>query len=207
MYAALTAQGYQATSSVVSYQPNWVPHQVKEVVINGPDNVALCHFARMTDEADAYSRQYIKFNHSAQMVPDLDEVSRFYGDILGLDLNGRMTIPPGMVEDILHLPEDTRTDVSFYVKHGMDGIQMEFLEMHVDVRSQRETARPPDLGLFMLAFEVDDLDTVAASASKAGFRLMSGPVSLERKLYGSLRATTVLAPGGVMVELFQRVLG
>ncbi len=204
LYRDLTAQGFQTTSPVVRYQPNWVPHEVKELIVLGPDNVPVVHFARLTDEADAYHRQYIKLNHTAHFTPSLDAATRFYIEFLGLDQRGRMTIPPGLVEEMLELPYGTRTDVNFFERAGSNTCLLEFLEINFPARPLGTRARPPNLGIFQISFEVDDLDGVKSGAESAGFNVTGGPLEMRDPLHGPVRALTLNAPGDLMVQLFQR---
>jgi len=49
-YRDLTEKGFAFVSPPVQYQPNWVPHAVKEAILIGPDNVPIAHIERMTSE-------------------------------------------------------------------------------------------------------------------------------------------------------------
>ena len=203
-YRDLTEKGYTFVSPPILYQPNWVPHQVKEVVLFGPDNVPFVLFERMTDEAQAYQQQYIRFNHSAQLVENLGEVKRFYGDILGLDLKGEMTVPEGIIDRVLAVPPGTESEVVFYERKDENTCLMEFLKLSVKAIALASIARPPNLGLFMISFEVDALLSLMETLKKEGIAILSGPVELQTKVHGKMRAITVEGPSGVMIELFER---
>jgi hypothetical protein len=65
-------------------------------------------------------------------------------------------------------------------------------------------AKPPNLGIFGYAFEVDNLDKTLNVSEKAGYPIISGPVELNTPLCGKNRAAFVSAPYGTWVQLFQR---
>jgi hypothetical protein len=54
------------------------------------------------------------------------------------------------------------------------------------------------------SFPVRSLDATAARVRAAGVTIVSGPVSYDSPDLGPLRAMTVLAPNGVVVELSER---
>jgi len=202
IYCELTERGFTFVSPPIQYQPNWVPHQVKEVALIGPDNVPIDHFERMTSEECKPQGNYVRFDHSAQMVEDISEVKEFYGEILGLDLKGEMAIPEGLIDDILTLPRGTEVKTSFFNKE--DALMIEFLQLSIEGKSLASVARPPNLGIFMISFEVDNLLPLMETFRKEGISILSGPVELPTKVHGRMRAITVEGPSGVMIELFDR---
>jgi catechol 2,3-dioxygenase-like lactoylglutathione lyase family enzyme len=202
IYRDLTEKGFTFVSPPIRYQPNWVPHQVKEATLLGPDNVPIDHFERMKDEDYGSHGDYVKFDHCAQIVEDLSEVKRFYGDILGLELKGAMTIPEGLIDDVLTIPPGTEVKTSFFNKEN--ALMIEFLQLSMKGKSLASIARPPNLGLFMISFEVDDFLSLMETCKKEGISILSGPVELHAKLYGKMRAVTIEGPSGVMIELFER---
>jgi hypothetical protein len=54
---------------------------------------------------------------------------------------------------------------------------------------------------------VKSLDTTAAKLRAGGVTMVGGPISYDSPDLGPHRAMTVLAPNGVVVELFERAAG
>lgn len=204
IYHDLTGRGFTFISPPVQYQPNWVPYQVKEVTVIGPDNVRIDHFQRMKDEDYGSQGNYVKFDHCAQFVGNLDEAIRLYRDIVGLDLIGQMTIPKGLIDDIIGVPPGTEEKVAFFNKKDENALMMECMQLSTKGKSLASIARPPNLGLFMISFEVEDLSAFMEPCKKKGVAILSGPVELHSKLHGRIRVITLEGPNGVMIELFDR---
>jgi len=204
IYQELTGKGYTFVSPPIGYQPNWVPHQVKEVILIGPDGVRIVHFQRMKEEDYGSQGNYVKLNHSAQIVNTTDEAVKFYCGILGLDLLGQMTAPKGAVQDILAIPQDTEVNLAFVNSKDADTLQMECIQLSLDNKSLAQIARPPNLGLFMISFKVDNLSSLVETLKRNKVAILSGPVELHTRLRGKIRAITVEGPGGTMVELFEQ---
>jgi len=204
VYRDLTEKGFAFVSPPIQYQPNWVPHQVKEVTLVGPDNVPVDHFQRMKAEKYESEGNYVKFDHMAQIVESIDEVKGFYGGILGLDLMGEMPIPQGLIDDIITLPPGNEIKTAFYEKRGENTLTIEFLEISLKGKSLARVARPPNLGLIMISFEVNDLSSLTHRCKNEGIAILSGPVELHTKSKGEIRAITVAGPSGEMIELFER---
>lgn len=204
LYRELTDQGFAFVSPPIQYQPNWVPYPVKETTLIGPDNVPINHFQRMKPEKYESAGNYVRFDHCFQIVESLDEVKGFYGDILGLDLSGEMPIPEGLIDDLIPLPPGNQIKTLFYGKKDENTLIMQFVEISLKGKSLAQVARPPNLGLFMLSFEVDNLLPLMESFKKEGIAILSGPVELRTKLHGEIRAITVEDPGGAMIALFER---
>jgi len=203
-YHDLTEKGFTFVSPPIQYQPNWIPYAVKEAILIGPDNVPIAHIERMTSEEYESQDRYIGLCDSAQIVENMSDVVKFYGNILGLDLLGELTLPEGLVDDVLTIPPGTKVRMAFLNKKDENALIAEFLQLSVKGKSLASVARPPNLGLFMISFEVDALLSLMETFKKEGISILSGPVELHTKVHGKMRAITVEGPSGVMVELFER---
>jgi len=204
IYRELTVKGFQWVSPPVQYQPNWVPYPVKEATLIGPDNVHIDHFQRMTEEDWGTERDYIRFDHCAQYIANIDDGIRFYRDIIGLDLMGQMDIPLGLIDDIIAVPQGTEEKVAFYNRKEANTLTMETLQIGMPAKSLAPVARPPNMGLFMMSFQVDDVAAMMTTCRQQGVEVISGPVALQAGLQGKVRAVTVSSPNGIMIELFER---
>jgi len=203
VYRGLTEKDYKFTRPPFEYHPDWVPHAVKEAVLIGPDNVTCGHFQRMTPEDSHYPKNYVRFDHCAQVVDNLDEAIKFYRDILGLDLLWRITLTDGLLDDLLETPPGTEVKTAMIDKENEKALTLQLFELSIKGKSLASVARPPNLGLFMTSFEVDDLSSLMETFKKEGIAILSGPVALHTKLHGEMRAITIEGPSGEMVQLFE----
>lgn len=204
IYHDLTEEGFTFVSPPVQFQPLWVPHAVKEAIVTGPDNVPISHIERMKYEEYEVKSNYKRLNHSALIVDDIKEAIKFYHDTLGLDLTSEVIVPEGLIAKVLAIPLDTEVKLAFIERKDENALIMEFMELSVKGKSLASVARPPNLGLFMYSFEVDDLLLLTEMLEKEGIAILSGPVELHTELHGKMKAITVEAPGDTMIELFER---
>jgi len=94
---------------------------------------------------------------SAQIVENMDEAISFYRDLLGLQLMGDYHLPQGLVDEVLALPQGTDVRIAFLNSQGSTAPILELLEFSRKGKSLNHVAQPPNLGLFMISMETDDL--------------------------------------------------
>jgi len=68
-------------------------------------------------------------------------------------------------------------------------------------------ARPPSRGICALRFECDDLERSSEACVEAGGHLITHPAVIDHPVLGEGRAATLMAPFGVLIELWQQVRG
>jgi catechol 2,3-dioxygenase-like lactoylglutathione lyase family enzyme len=204
IYRDLVERGFVFLTPPISYQPTFTPYAVKETFFLGPGNVPHGLIERMTGE-ELESRGHFKtLVDTAQIVEELNEVIRFYVDILGLDLMNQATIPEGLLEKLLGLPHHTSAKLAFINRKDSETLHVEIIQLSVKCKSLASIVRPPHLGLFMISFEVENLSSLLHKLSKERIAVLSGPIEINTVLYGRTRAITVEGPAGVMIELFER---
>ena len=64
--------------------------------------------------------------------------------------------------------------------------------------------RPPNRGLAGWSFAVTDLNLVLARANARGLQPLTPPVRIIDPRFGAVRMTTLLAPNGLLIEIYQR---
>jgi catechol 2,3-dioxygenase-like lactoylglutathione lyase family enzyme len=133
----------------------------------------------------------------------MDEAVRFYCDLLGLDLQMRMDLPPGMVDSVLGLPAGTQIVMAFISRKDSTAVACEFMEIRAPKGSIADAAKPPNLGVYMITFKVDNLPQLLQRVKTAGYMVDGGPVEVVRKLWGKIIFAVVKGPGGTLVGLYQ----
>jgi catechol 2,3-dioxygenase-like lactoylglutathione lyase family enzyme len=141
---------------------------------------------------------------SAQMVEDIDEAIRFYRDILGLKLEGDYKLPRGLVDEVLVLPPETDVRMAFFNKEGSKAPLVEFLEYSLKGKSLAPVAKPPNLGIFMISFETDDLSGLMEKFNEEKIKILTGPVEMELAPHGKIQTIIAEGPGKVMVEFYEK---
>lgn len=204
IYRDLVEKGFKFLTPPIQYQPVFTPFPVKQVFFLGPGNAPHTLMERMTSQEQESQGYFTGLVDSAQIVENMDDAIKFYVDILGLDLMTQATVPEGLLEELLELPPGTRLKLAFINRKDTNALQAEILQLSVKGKSLAAIARPPNLGLFMMSFEVDALSSLMETFNREGIAILSGPVELQTKVHGKMRAITVEAPGGTMIELFER---
>lgn len=204
VYEGLRSKGYQFVCPPFFYKPDWLPFSVKEVVLIGPDQMTFGHFEKMGGDVIESPHNYIRFDHSAQYVRDIDEGIRFYRDTLGLDLRDQLTLSPGLLDKLLVVPSKTKTRTAMLYKTDQVSLTVQLIEVAVAGRPLADVARPPNLGMLMMSFEVDDLDAYRRKLADARAPLLSGPLALKDAAHGDYQSLITAGPNGEMIELFQR---
>jgi len=137
-------------------------------------------------------------------VKDMSEGIKFYCDTLGLDLRQELTLTGGLLDKLLVIPPGTEVKTAMIHKKDEISLTIQFLQVSVEGKSLASVARPPNLGVFMISFEVDDLSSHIENFKQEGIPILSGPVELHTKVHGKMRAIIVEGPNGEMIELFEQ---
>jgi catechol 2,3-dioxygenase-like lactoylglutathione lyase family enzyme len=203
-YKDLSDKGYTFISPPIPYSPDWVPFDVKENILNGPNEMPIAHIEMVSTPKTEVNGDYGKIMDSAQIVEDMQEVIRFYGDLLGLRLQGDLKLPHGLVDDVLTLPPGTDVRIAFFNQEGSEGPLVEFLELSLKGKSLAQVAKPPNLGLFAISFETRDLSGLMEKFRQENIKIISGPIEMEAGPQGKIRTLIAEGPSRVMLEFFEQ---
>ena len=209
--ARLRRLGFESLAPMEQSQiprPDGTKYGLLETVFKGPDKVHAVGVSRLdgmpqlgpVDPATGHGGPA----YSAQVVVDSDAVVRFYCELLGLELRSDREWKSGPTSAI-GLPAGTPFRLALIYSPGASTGQL----LLMDFRNGTAAAsgvepRPPGRGLGMYSFAVRSLDATAAALRAAGVTVVGGPIDYDSPDLGPHRAMTVLAPNGVIVELFER---
>jgi catechol 2,3-dioxygenase-like lactoylglutathione lyase family enzyme len=140
-------------------------------------------------------------DHVGITVPDMEQATAFFVDVLGCELLYERE-PPGddSPRDRLGVPAGTRIQAVRFLRCA-NGANIELFEF-ASPDQREDFPRPSDVGIQHLALYVDDLDAAAEHLRRHGVKLMSGPNPLPGPEAGEgnqfIYART---PWGLTVEL------
>lgn len=145
-------------------------------------------------------------HHVTVTVSSLDRSLEFYRDLLGMRVTLEATIADEAHERYLRLPTGT-VGRAAVLQLGPPVGAVEIVEWEVPgtTGTAPDVARPPQIGSFVLAFEVSDepLDDMVARLRDAGVTVWGEPEASEIDDYGTIRAVVVEDPDGMLVELLE----
>lgn len=202
-YAKLKDLGYDAISAPVVYTADWVNVTVKEVIMIGPNKMPIALIERLSEPIPEITGEYGALVDVAQFVENMDQTTSFYVDVLGLSKVFDQVLPDGLIEEVAGLPEGTEARMAFTIKPGIDAPLLEFIECKTPSNRLTHLAVPPNLGIFALGFETDDLNLLNTKINDAGYKVLSGPVKVN---YGKLETVyllTIEGPNQSILQFYQ----
>ncbi|NET50448.1 MAG: VOC family protein [Merismopedia sp. SIO2A8] len=202
-YNYFQQQGYKSICPPITYTPNWVPVTVKEAILFGPNQTPIVLIERLTEPKPVIKGDFSIILDSAQFVENLEEVTNFYVDILGMNKVFDQVLPPGMIDDILQLPAGTQSRMAFINKPGSNSPALEFIECSLKAQYLPEVAKPPNLGLFAIAFETDNLSALIDKFKTYNIKIISGPLEISSSGNKQVKAITVEGPNRVNLQFFE----
>jgi lactoylglutathione lyase len=140
-------------------------------------------------------------HHHGFTVIQIERSLAFYRDLLGLELvrvSERRNLPS--YDKILGY-EDVALTVAL-LRHPVDEFLLELFEYH-NPQGQQRPLDNTFVGAAHVAFEVDDIDSLYARLTAAGYGAINPPVDVERNGAIVARVMYALDPDGISVELFQ----
>lgn len=200
-YHYFQEKGYQFICPPITYTPNWVPVTVKEAIMIGPNETPIALIERLTEPKPVIKGDFGIMLDSSQLVADMEEVNKFYVDILGLTQVFDKVLPQGMIDDILNLPAGTESRMAFITQSGSNTPALEFIQCSVKGKYLSDVAKPPNLGLFAIAFETDDLPALSERLQNHGIKIVSAPVTCSRNQEQTI---VVESPNQVNLQFFER---
>lgn len=138
----------------------------------------------------------VRVNHTAISVRDMDRSLAFYQGLLGLEVVLEMDVDRHEGLDRVVGMTDAVGRVAF-LKAGDTLVELWCYRSPVGRPVGRDSSAA-DLGVRHIAFEVDDVDSLHATLSAAGYRFNSAPVDL-----GLHKTCYLYGPDDELIELLE----
>lgn len=197
----LTSLGYEYMSTPVRYVADWIDMDVSEGVLIGPDRLPIAMIQRLKDPIPQFDGKFSLITDCAQVMRDMDEAKRFYGELLGFNKVFDSAMPDGLVDPVVQVPYGTHTHMVMYQSAGCPVVEL--INYSIEGRSMSDTAKPQNIGLFATAFQTDCVEETASACKSAGFPVIRGPVIIELAPYGRVKTIWVNGPSDTIVEFFE----
>jgi catechol 2,3-dioxygenase-like lactoylglutathione lyase family enzyme len=203
----LRGLGFEPKSGRLSYpvpRPDGSKFQVNELAFKAPD---FLHAVLIEREAGVAPMGPVDANgqggpvYAALVVEQMERQLDFYVNLLGYEKRADVTME---ARAALGVPPGTKQRVVRLFAPGQTTGYLTLIEYSdCEVIRSPVAPRPPHEGMVMWSFVVDDLDALAQRAQAAGVELVGAPVEYASAELGRHRALTLLAPNGLLVELFE----
>jgi len=204
-YEELTAKGYTFQSAPIVYTADWANVTVREVIMNGPDQMPIALIERLSAPLPVIEGRFGTMVDVAQFVPAMDACQRFYADVLGYTSVFDRTLPDGLIDGVVGLPPGTRSRLNLMFQTGTKTPAVEMIECAGLGRALAAGVGPTRYGLFAMAMETADLLELLGRIGAAGFAVLSGPTEIQHALHGRMTAAAVRGPNQELIEFFSRL--
>lgn len=197
----LTEQGYTYMSTPVHYVADWINMDVSEGVLIGPDKLPIAMIQRLKEPIPEFEGRFSMLTDCAQIMRDMEEAKRFYGDVLGFQKVFDAAMPDGLVDPVVQVPYGTHTHMVMYLVPGCPVVEL--VHYSIEGKSMADAAKPENIGLFATAFQTDDLEGTLADCKAAGFAQLRDTWVCELQPYGTIKSAWVKGPSDTIVEFFE----
>ncbi|MEM8921186.1 MAG: extradiol dioxygenase, partial [Pseudomonadota bacterium] len=205
--------GYGAINPISIYEvprTDGTMYTIHETIFNGPDFVHAVGIDRLGMASLGAVDEETKLGgpgYSAMVVEDSDTVLAFFTDVLGLELR-RDNIWKSSGEDgAMALPNGTefRFTIVAAPGHGPGG-HMLFVDFtNIEGVEPNAPPRVPNRGIGMWSFPVTDLATALSNGADFGSEIVHAATQVSDPLHGDIRVATLLAPNGLLIELYEEI--
>lgn len=211
IFAEFQRRDWQAASDPVEFE--FGPFVVKEWLARGPDGIVLALIERVAPPLEGWPelRSMSQLFNATQIVDDIDEASDFYLNTLGFEVyleHSGASREAG--PNVLGLPNNLATEIPRHITivhpTGANMGSIELLEFEgADGHDYSARARPPNLGILMLRFEVNDIVAAESRLRAAGVEISMPPIRITLPPYGERYVMAFLGPGGVWLEFYSNI--
>ncbi|MEQ8676202.1 MAG: hypothetical protein RLP44_26535 [Aggregatilineales bacterium] len=203
----------------------WMPHSdlheynfsslvMREVMLHGRDGLAITLVERVAPPLEGWN--FTEFSHvynALQTVRDFDASKQFYVDQLGFVATmDAPVMPEADGDNVFGLPHNLAPQVNarlaiFKPPHASHST-VEII--HLDGATGHDfsaNAVPPNLGVLLLRFEVENLETYYSQIVYNGIEPHIPPAPVTIEPYGDGKAMSVLSPDGAWLEFIEMPKG
>lgn len=183
-------------------------YPIEETIFNGPDFVHAVGINRGDGMAQLgpvdLGSGYGGPAYSAAVVPDSDAMLGFLVEVLGLELRSDRIWKSAGTEGALNVPDGTVFRFSIVYSPGARSQHLLLVDyQNVAPIATGIAPRVPNRGIGMWSFAVKDLGELVTRAREAEATIVAPPVCIDSPMLGSVRAATIEAPNGLLIELFE----
>ena len=122
---------------------------------------------------------------------------------IGLDLLGKLPIPNGLIDELIHVPPGTESETAVLHKKDQASLLLQLFKVSLPGKPLGAAAKPPNLGIFMMSFKVDNLTGAVNRLKDQNIPILAGPIERQTGARGRTNAITVEGPDSELIEMFE----
>ncbi len=194
--------------AAVLSKPDGSKYKYLETIYKAPDFIHVVGIERgngMPQLSD-YDAVTLKGGpgYAAQVVTGISkQVIKFYTEVLGMEIRKDTEWRTGE-GSALGIEPNVPFRFTIVFSKGAKSGHLLFLDFKDNKRSIPNAApRLPNRGIGMFSFSTKNIKTIYNRAKDAGVRIVMKPTDFKDPLVGNCKVMTMLAPNGLMIEVFQ----
>jgi catechol 2,3-dioxygenase-like lactoylglutathione lyase family enzyme len=190
-----------------SFKSEWVEFEVEDLVIReihmpSHDDINVVLLELLERSYPFSAKGYAGLGALVTVVPDAEEETRFYREVLELELKSQNLLAGEEIERMIGLPSGAALDVRILGEAESSFGQIEIVEYRgVEGRDLYPRARPPARGILMAGYEVEDLEPLRQSARAANIQVKD--LGRIETLTGSGSALLARSPAGLLIRFLE----
>lgn len=195
--------------AAVLSKPDGTKYKYLETIYKAPDFVHVVGIERGNGmpQLAPYDPETSKGGpgYAAQIVTGMGkQVIKFYTDVLGMEIRKDTEWKTGEGSALGIEPNVPFRFAIVYSKGATSGYLL-FMDFKDHIRyNSHASPRPPNRGIGMYSFETKNIRQVYNRAKEMDIRIIQKPNDYKDPMIGNCRIMTMVAPNGLMIEVFQK---
>lgn len=204
-------QSYGWTGFCEKEEHHFNQFHVAEILLKGTEDMVVALIKRYAPTLEGYPmlKEMSHVFNTSQIVKDMAVAKEFYQDKLGMKIyleNVNENSAPGI--NLFGIPHNiypnTRREIIILSPDGGNEGSVELIEIGgLTGRNFKDDCAPPNLGILMLRFPVDNLPAYAARLKEKGVKIINESKSVNIQPYGNAHLISVQSPDGVWMEFYE----
>lgn len=200
--------GWNSESRVINFK--YRTSDLDNVVFSGPDGLKIAAYERLSPELEGwpeFTRLTPPFN-AMQMMVRSEETSHFYKNIMGFAVYGEGDfLDPEPTHNNFGLPQNFVTKIprrgGIYYPSPMEDGRMETMAFPgMDGQDRSADAVPPNLGILMVRYPIEDLDAWRETLVRRGAPIAYQPTAVTIDAIGQIEIFATRTPDGALIEFY-----
>ena len=208
-YRAFQAAGWSGFSGPMNYE--FGHFHITEILMKGPDDVVFALIERHRPQLEGWDnmRAMSHVFNSSQIVSDMSVAKDFYMNKLGFQIYMEHNLKgTEETDNLFGMPQNLYREIERRIcivnPLGNNAGSVELVELHgAEGRNFAERAQPPNLGLLLLRFPVQNIEAFRKHLIAQDVTIISDIDTFEIEPYGKCACLAIQSPDGAWLEFIE----